>query len=172
MDAVRADNSEAQLRYDALRKGIVLTEEALEAYRGLTPALGGLGPGASFEGVLGGLVAGNNTGGTMGHGVNAGVDVRPKAGNLEPKRTPSDTVRASVGGFLDALANIQIKVRPLPPRDYIVTINGRSYPASERSIYAIPPGIVQISVSRKGKHPCQWAGAVGTEGDKVLDCRL
>lgn len=173
MEAGGTSGAEARLHHDALRRGMVLTEEALEAYRASKPTRSRLSPeGPLAGGILGGVVAGSIARQAGRTGTNTRVDDHPDAGNLDLERTSPATVRASVGGFLDALANIRVKVRPAPPRDYVVTINGRPYPASERSIYAIPPGVVQVSVTRKGKPPCHWAGAVTAESDKILDCRL
>ncbi|MBY0250037.1 MAG: hypothetical protein K2X54_01415 [Methylobacterium organophilum] len=172
MDNAGTVGPEIRLRHDALRRGVILTKDALEAYRVASSAGTGVGPAGSLDGVPGGTFSGDPVGRTAAHGANAAVDVRPDADGPVRQRTSPGAVKASVGGFLDALANIRVKVRPAPPRDYVVTINGRPYPASERSIYAIPPGVVQISVLRKGKPPCNWAGAVGIEAEKVLDCRL
>jgi hypothetical protein len=170
-EVVDVSGLEAQLRYDALRRGIILTEEALDAYRASMPdRLGTAGP--LSGGVLGGLVANSIARRANNPGTIAGVEVRPDAGEPNLEEPSRATVRASVIGFLDALANIRVRVRPAPPRDYAVMINGRAYPASDRSIYAIPPGTVQVSVSRKGKPPCHWIGTVNTEVDKILDCRL
>jgi hypothetical protein len=78
--------------------------------------------------------------------------------------------QSQILSFLDQMPVLSIAVVPSPPRDYRVKINGRSYPATERSEYAVRPGAVNLFVERDGKPPCQWEGDV--QASKRIDCPL
>ncbi|WP_316199367.1 hypothetical protein [Bradyrhizobium sp. SZCCHNS2002] len=54
---------------------------------------------------------------------------------------------------------IHIVVNPVPPRDYVIRINGKVYEATERSEYAVKQGPVAVEVTRKDRPPCLWRGS-------------
>lgn len=65
----------------------------------------------------------------------------------------------SLDGYeiLSRYSVIRLIMEPPTPLDYVVWINGREYPATERSRYAVPPGtaVSLLVVRGKGK-PCAW----------------
>jgi hypothetical protein len=80
------------------------------------------------------------------------------------------STQSQILSFLDQMPVLSIAVVPSPPRDYRVNINGRSYPATERSEYAVRAGAVNLVVERDGKAPCKWEGDV--RANKRIDCPL
>jgi hypothetical protein len=67
------------------------------------------------------------------------------------------TARA-LSGWLEKFPTIRLIVQPAPPRDYSVAINGEDCPATERGLYKVPSGSVEVRVVRAGKPPCVWTG--------------
>jgi hypothetical protein len=65
-----------------------------------------------------------------------------------------------VNSFLERFPTIRIVVQPTPPRDYSVSINGEDCPATEKSLYKVPAGVIEVRVERPGKPPCVWSGPV------------
>ncbi len=55
---------------------------------------------------------------------------------------------------IQRLPIIEVIVSPVPPRDFVVQINGRDYPASEESKYGVRPGPVDLVVKRGAMPPC------------------
>jgi hypothetical protein len=80
-------------------------------------------------------------------------------------KTRGDVVRA-----LHRFPVIHLVVFPVPPRDYNVYINGRNYPATERSLYAVLGGETEIQVDRVGKKRCSWKDRVVS--DVTVRCDL
>jgi hypothetical protein len=73
--------------------------------------------------------------------------------------------------ILDKWPVIRLVVIPSPPRDYSITINGHSVPATERGEYAVPSGTaIQIYVRRADYPPCNWSGRV--QDNQLVTCRL
>jgi hypothetical protein len=64
------------------------------------------------------------------------------------------TLRA-VGFWLERYPTIRVIVRPTPPKDFLLTINGELCPATEKAMYRVPIGAVTIRVWRQGSAPCE-----------------
>jgi len=66
---------------------------------------------------------------------------------------------AKIGDLLQTFPQLHIVVQPVPPRDYSVKINGRTYAATEVALYGVVAGaIVMVRIERAGKPPCDWSG--------------
>jgi hypothetical protein len=55
---------------------------------------------------------------------------------------------AEIVAVIRRLPIIHLVVSPVPPRDYLVTINGTTYEPSEESKYGVRPGAVELKVTR------------------------
>jgi hypothetical protein len=76
------------------------------------------------------------------------------------------------GLFLQTFAIIRLEVKPVPPRDYRVNINGEDCPATERALYRVLPGSTNVSVLRKGKPTCNWVGDIQPGEELLVACSL
>ncbi len=74
--------------------------------------------------------------------------------------------------FFDQYAVIRIAVRPRGPRDYNVVVNGEACPTTAKATYLVPPGKATVGVTRPGKPPCAWSGAVVGGKKQTVRCRL
>jgi hypothetical protein len=74
--------------------------------------------------------------------------------------------------YLQKFGTIQIKVNPVPPRDYSVTINGESCPATEKGEYKVMPGNSTVKVTRPTKPSCDWSGSIAEGGVQLVACSL
>jgi hypothetical protein len=79
---------------------------------------------------------------------------------------------SSYESLFQKYATVHLSVSPIPPRDYKVIINGEDCPATEKSIYRVPPGVTTVNVTRVGKVPCAWAGAVLSGTEQTVECKL
>ena len=75
-------------------------------------------------------------------------------------------------GFFEKYATVRLAIRPAAPRDYKVVINGEKCPATARATYLLRPGKAKVTVTRAGKPPCAWAGAVSRSKERTVACRL
>ena len=73
---------------------------------------------------------------------------------------------------INVLPLIEISVRPAPPRDYTIMINGERCPPTERSAYRVEPGPVTVKVERQGKPTCDWRGSLLAGEKHSMDCPL
>ncbi|WP_457298986.1 hypothetical protein [Phyllobacterium sp. P5_D12] len=67
---------------------------------------------------------------------------------------------------------IKIKVEPIPPRDYVVFINGQKMPDSEKNEYKPRPGHVSVRVTRPTKHDCIWEAELEEKDVKEIPCKM
>lgn len=67
---------------------------------------------------------------------------------------------------------IKIKVEPIPPRDYVVFINGQKMPDSEKSEYKPRPGHVSVRVTRPTKNDCIWEAELEENDVKEVPCTM
>ena len=74
--------------------------------------------------------------------------------------------------FLVKYSTIKLLVKPAPPRDYKVIVNGEECPATEAGIYKVMPGESAVKVSRPSKPECEWRGSIGPAGVQEIDCSL
>ncbi len=70
--------------------------------------------------------------------------------------SPSYWFSPTITSLLQKYPIISLVVRPVPPMDYIVRINGEAYPATSKSQYAVSPGHVALKIERSGQKPCEW----------------
>ncbi len=74
--------------------------------------------------------------------------------------------------FFGKYATIHITVTPAPPLDYKIVINGERCQPTQASTYEVPLGKVVVSMTRSGKPPCAWAGAVSSGQLQDVACTL
>ena len=73
--------------------------------------------------------------------------------------------------YAKEIADIHVLVKPTPPRDYMVFINGARYDASKLSKYGYPPGPVEVIVRRVGKKDCIFRGYLTMMGYE-MKCQM
>jgi hypothetical protein len=72
---------------------------------------------------------------------------------------------------LDTWPTIKLIVTPVPPRDYVVMLNGTRKNSTEQGEYIVPKGtMVQLVVSRPSIPVCKWTQRVVR--DEQVICRL
>lgn len=71
---------------------------------------------------------------------------------------------------LNKLPTLNIIVKPVPPRDYKISINDQEVQVTEKSEYGVPSGKIKVSVSRAGKAPCNWAGTLHGTQTQTITC--
>lgn len=74
--------------------------------------------------------------------------------------------------FLEKFSTIKLLVKPAPPRDYKVVVNGEQCTATEAGIYKVMPGLSAVKVTRPSKPECEWHGPLAPAEVKELDCSL
>jgi len=62
--------------------------------------------------------------------------------------------------FLERYSTIKLIVKPAPPRDYKVIVNGENCPATESGIYKVMPGESVVKAARPSKPQCDWHGPI------------
>jgi hypothetical protein len=68
---------------------------------------------------------------------------------------------------------IHVLVQPVPPRDYLVRVNGRTYASTEEGLYGVRADeLVMVRVERMGKPPCDWSGTVPSGQIMSVKCDL
>ena len=91
----------------------------------------------------------------------------------KPGEASSDLKPAkSIDFWLEKYPVIRIVVQPAPPRDYKVSINGQDCPATEKGLYKVPIGIVDVRIQREGKPPCVWSGRLTNGGKQEVACNF
>jgi hypothetical protein len=75
-------------------------------------------------------------------------------------------------GWLERFPTIHLIVQPVPPRDYNVTINGEDCPTTERGLYKVPFGRVEVRVERTGKPSCLWNGQLVDGRTQEVACNF
>ncbi len=142
------------------RTGVILTETASAYIHNAATAAGG----STTTTVTGGSIGGGPVGAVVG-GVQSSTGV--VTGGLIPRLNLN-----VIGPALEALPTVKIVVKPVPPRDFEVNINGKNYPATEKALYGVAPGTVAVTVTRKGRRPCVWNGTVVSGAEQEVSCRL
>jgi hypothetical protein len=74
--------------------------------------------------------------------------------------------------LLQKYATVRLEVKPVPPRDYKVEINGEDCPATVQGLYVVPPGTTAVKASRIGKTDCVWSGVIPGGDEHVVQCQL
>lgn len=75
---------------------------------------------------------------------------------------------APIVSVLKTYPVISLVVKPVPPKDYIVQINGKPYPATDQSQYAVARGHVEVKVERPGAKLCEWDKDI--EKNEIVTC--
>lgn len=78
----------------------------------------------------------------------------------------------TLSGWLARFPTIRLIVQPAPPRDYSVSINGEDCPTTERGLYKVPFGSVEVRVERAGKPPCVWSGRLTDGRTQEVPCNF
>jgi hypothetical protein len=74
-------------------------------------------------------------------------------------------------GFLRKFPAVRVTVRPVPPIDYTVAINGQDCPP-DVGVYKVHVGAVEVRVVRTGKPPCTWKGTLSEGQTQAVACNL
>jgi hypothetical protein len=168
----------------ALRQlGVYLTAPVANEYR--RSAANKFSKGAAQAGFSGdetqafskGMITGDirfEQGGKWGRIVSGDPNVRIDA---EPGRTKAGYLTSfstvqSATEFLEKFSTIKLIVKPAPPRDYKVIVNGEECPATEAGIYKVMPGESVINASRPDKPKCEWHGSIAAGAIQQVDCSL
>jgi hypothetical protein len=77
-----------------------------------------------------------------------------------------------ISTWLERFPTIRLIVQPAPPRDYSVAINGEFCPPTERGLYKVPAGPVEVRVTRGAKPPCVWSGNLADGLTQEVPCAL
>jgi hypothetical protein len=91
-------------------------------------------------------------------------------GNVRSPTHPSESQTAWT--WMARFPTIHLIVQPTPPRDYEVTINRENCPATERSLYKVPAGPIELRVERSGKAPCLWSGTLVDSRTEEVSCNF
>ena len=75
-------------------------------------------------------------------------------------------------GLLERFSTIKLTVKPAPPRDYKVIVNGEECPATEAGIYKVMAGVSVINATRPDKPKCEWHGSIAPGGVQEVNCQL
>ena len=110
------------------------------------------------------------------HPIEACVQSATNPTTCENRTVPTDHLQASFTGFsfflLQSYPTVHVVVDPVPPRDYKVSINGDDCPPTEKGVYKVPSGNVQVSVTRPNKTPCSWTGNLSDGREQLIQCSL
>lgn len=79
---------------------------------------------------------------------------------------------AAVSRIISHRPRVKIIVKPVPPLNYVVWINGEVAPSTEQSEYVVDEGETIVLVTRKGKADCQWRGPLAVGDVKQMDCKM
>jgi hypothetical protein len=73
---------------------------------------------------------------------------------------------------LERMPRIKVIVEPVPPRDYLIHINGEKVTVTDRGEYGVMPGLVIVKVTRAGKADCRWEGELRIGDEHPLNCEM
>jgi hypothetical protein len=74
--------------------------------------------------------------------------------------------------FLEKYSTIKLIVKPAPPRDYHVVVNGEPCPATDAGVYKVLPGESIVNATRPDKPKCEWRGSIAPGAVQEVDCSL
>jgi hypothetical protein len=106
--------------------------------------------------------------------------IEDESGNLNKLPIPRAQYRyvaslfsiTTVSDFLETFATVQLDVKPVPPRDYKVVINGDDCPTTDKAVYRVLPGVTTVNVTRAKKPPCTWNGDIPAGKEQLVSCKL
>jgi hypothetical protein len=99
----------------------------------------------------------------------AGVEISLEPGKKKAYLLSFTDVQTAI---LEKYSTIRLLVKPAPPRDYKVIVNGEECPATEAGIYKVMPGESAVKVSRPSIKECEWHGPIGPGAVQEVDCSL
>ncbi|MBZ9815748.1 hypothetical protein [Mesorhizobium sp. CA7] len=73
---------------------------------------------------------------------------------------------------LEQFPRVTVVVKPVPPIDYLVEINGENVEATEKGFYRVSIGDVVVRVTRKRHSECLWKGTLKEGDQQVVNCKL
>jgi hypothetical protein len=169
----------ADLEAAARQLGVYVTEPVKQDYnRRLAVEFANVASQAGFdqseiEAISNGLTQGNvkvASGGKSGRIIvgSAVFEKGPKKTSLVLSLLSTNKALAS----LERYSSIKLTVRPAPPRDYKVIVNGTQCPATDQGLYKVMPGESAINVSRPRKAQCEWHGLIAAGAVREVDCNL
>jgi hypothetical protein len=91
---------------------------------------------------------------------------------VEPIDERRDRIAPLFDRWLARFPTVHLVVQQTPPRDYTVAINGEACPATERGLYKVPGGNVEVQVVRLGKPPCVWNGFLELGRTQEVSCNF
>ena len=94
-----------------------------------------------------------------------------KAYKAEKKAYKAEKAYYAAFGFLRKFPAVRVTVRPVPPIDYTVAINGQDCPP-DIGVYKVHVGVVEVRVVRPGKPPCTWKGTLPEGQTQAVACNL
>jgi len=68
--------------------------------------------------------------------------------------------------------SIHLQVRPSPPEDYKISINGEDCPPTDGGLYKVLVGSATVRVERMGRPPCSWTGYLEEGRNYNVTCNL
>jgi len=98
-------------------------------------------------------------------------------GSSELKFQTADAkIRALNSSFLvtqlERLPRVVFYVEPVPPKDFVIEINGEVAELTDRLEYAVDPGWVNVRVTRNLKPDCSWAGELKPGAMQAVNCKM
>lgn len=100
-------------------------------------------------------------------------EVNLKWDSVEENAVVAKALQPDMVSFhLEQFPRVTVVVKPVPPVDYLVEINGENVEATEKGFYRVAIGDVVVRVTRK-KHPeCLWKGTLKEGDQQVVNCKL
>jgi hypothetical protein len=102
----------------------------------------------------------------------AGARIAAEPGSSKAGYLLSIATVQSATAFLEKYSTIKLIVKPAPPRDYKVTVNGEECPATEAGIYKVMPGESVVKATRPSKPQCDWHGPIAPGAVQEVNCPL
>ena len=96
----------------------------------------------------------------------------PYSAELKAAKVEDAFTIKAVSMRLERMPRVKVVVEPVPPRDYVIQINGEEVPVTERGEYGVDPGLVKVKVTRTGKADCQWEGELNHGDEHPLNCKM
>jgi hypothetical protein len=85
--------------------------------------------------------------------------------------TVAESSRDVVLFSLQTFPAVVLKIRPVPPTDYLVKINSDDCEFSvQKNAYRVPAGNTVVVVTRPGAKICRWEGNLQSGGRQTVEC--
>ncbi|RWC92303.1 MAG: hypothetical protein EOS72_01935 [Mesorhizobium sp.] len=99
-------------------------------------------------------------------------DLRLPVEGAELKWAEAAFSPAAVSRIVSHRPRVKIIVKPVPPLNYVVRINGEVAPSTEQSEYVVDEGETIVLVTRKGKADCEWQGPLAVGDVQQVSCKM